>query len=101
MKTMTITIILATALFAGCQQDRAVSEVHSAETPQTPATSAQEMTPEQLGEIGAQIQKQPDQARQTLEKHGLNEASFEEAVRKITENPEEAKRYAEAYKKNS
>jgi hypothetical protein len=98
--TITITIILATVLFVGCQQDKAVSEVHSSEAAEAPATAAS-LTPEQLGEIGAEIQKQPDQAKQTLEKHGLNEKSFEEAVRKITENPEESKRYAESYKKHS
>jgi hypothetical protein len=100
MKQATITIILTTVLLAGCRQDKAVSEVHSSEATEAPATAVS-LTPEQLGAIGAEIQKQPDQAKQTLEKHGLDEKSFEAAVRKVTENPEESKRYAESYKKNS
>ena len=96
MKTM-MAMLISAALLAGCQQDQTVvSKSQSAET-----TKAPSLTPEQLGEIGAQIQKEPDNAEQILDKHGLDEASFEKAVRNVTEDPEASKQYAEAYKKKS
>ncbi|MGH9419672.1 MAG: hypothetical protein ACRD3J_06850, partial [Thermoanaerobaculia bacterium] len=56
------------------------------------------LTPEQLGELGAQIKKTPNDADKILADRGLNEQSFAAAVRKVSENPADAKRYATAYK---
>ena len=58
-------------------------------------------SPEQLGELGAQIKKQPNDADKLLADHGLTEETFAAAVRKVSENPADAKRYASAYKSAS
>lgn len=63
--------------------------------------SAQVLTPEQLGELGAQIRKTPDRSHELLSQHGLDEKSFESQIRKVTESPDASKRYAEAYRKAS
>ena len=69
----------------------------------TPATVAvkSELTPEQLGELGAAIRKNPNEATRLLSEKGLNEESFESAVRKVAESPDASKRYAAAYKRAS
>lgn len=59
----------------------------------TPAT-----TPEQLGTLGAQIKKQPNDAHKLLADHGMTEESFAASIRKVSEDPAAAKRYAAAFK---
>ena len=64
-------------------------------------SSSSSLTPEQLGSLGAQIKKQPNDADKLLSDHGLNEQSFAAAVRKVSESPADAKRYTAAYKSAS
>jgi hypothetical protein len=59
------------------------------------------LSPEDLGELGAKIKRNPKDAEKLLSEKGLTEQQFEKAVRKVAESPEESKRYAEAYKKAS
>lgn len=61
------------------------------------AGSAAELSPEQLGELGARIAEDPDRADQILAERGLDRDSFESAIREVTEDAEESKRYAEAF----
>lgn len=103
---MTLTIVVLLALAGGCNnQDQsgktaaAANEQPRVATAQSPA--ALQMTPEQLGELGAQIRKMPDRANDLLTQHGLTRESFEAQIRKITENPDASKRYAAAYRKAS
>ncbi|MFP5246168.1 MAG: hypothetical protein ACLGH0_05695 [Thermoanaerobaculia bacterium] len=100
---LTFTMILLLALAGGCKQnDQAAStNVPANEQPAKVAQATHEMTPEQLGELGAQIRKTPDRAEALLTQHGLTKESFEAQIRKITENPDASKRYAEAYRKAS
>jgi hypothetical protein len=93
-KTLSIAI-LALVLAAGCHKQQ---QQPSAMT--TPAVSSQP-TPEQLGEIGAEIKKAPAKADEILASHGMDEKSFEAAIRKVTENPAASRRYATAFKKAS
>jgi hypothetical protein len=65
----------------------------------TQVSAATTLTPEQLGEIGAQIKKQPGDAKKILSDHGLTEESFEQEIRKVSADPQASKRYAEAYKR--
>jgi hypothetical protein len=65
------------------------------------AVAATDLSPEQLGEIGGQIQKEPARAHEILSNHGLNEQSLEAAVRRVTEDPDASKRYAAAFQKAS
>jgi hypothetical protein len=65
-----------------------------------PAVSSS-LTPEQLGTLGAQIKKDPNNADTLLSQHGLNAQSFAAAIRKVSENPADSKRYAAAFKSAS
>jgi hypothetical protein len=95
--TATLTLLLALTLAGACS-DR--SEV--AGTGNEPAVqAATNLSPEQLGTIGAQIRKEPGRAQEILTRHGLNEVSFEKAIRAVTESPDASRRYADAYRQAS
>ena len=83
---------------AACQKTESSS---SAPAPATTRVAQKQLSPEQLGELGAKIQKNPNDAEQLLTQHGLTEESFQQAVRKVAENPEESKKYAAAFKRAS
>ena len=104
MKTTITTLALAALLVAGaCSNDQNTSRA-TAETAATPAATPvanQELTPEQLGELGAEIGKNPDDVKTLLARRGLDEQKFEQAIRKISESPDASKRYAESYRKKS
>ncbi len=85
--------LTAIALLFGCQQQRT-----SSATSQKTIEVRSELTPEQLGELGAKIRKDPSHAHELLSSHGLDDQSFEKAIRKVTEDPAASKRYAAAYK---
>ncbi len=59
------------------------------------------LSPEDLGKLGAEIKKHPKDAQKLLSDKGLTEEQFEKAVRKVAESPADSKRYASAYKKAS
>lgn len=104
MKTTITTLALAALLVAGaCSNDqnasRSVAETEA--TPVAAPTANQELTPEELGELGAEIGRNPDAAETLLARHGLDEQKFEQAIRKIAESPDASKRYAESYRKKS
>ena len=101
-KTLTLTIVMLLALAGGCSQDTKDKTVAAGDQPQAAAVQAsQDLTPEQLGELGAQIRKDPARAEALLTQHGLTKETFEAQIRKITEDPDASKRYADAYKKAS
>ena len=98
MKQLAVVLVMLTLTVACSKQETTVTEAPAA----TSATVAShEMTPEQLGELGAQIRKQPDQAEKLLSQHGMTLQQFEAAIRKVTEDPDASKRYTEAYRKAS
>ena len=98
MKRTLITLTVLLALAGGCKQQGTASV--SSEPKAVATTEARHtLTPEQLGELGAKIEKSPDQAGTLLGEHGLNEKTFEQEIRRITEDPEASKRYASAYEK--
>lgn len=98
MRTILFVFLMATLTLAGgCRQDETATT-----TPEQTAESASaELTPEQLGELGAQIKKEPNRAQEILAAHGLNEQSFEEKIRQITEDPEASRRYTAAFNRAS
>jgi len=93
------TLILAVALVSGCKQQQNAASTPATSNDQTSATASTNMSPEQLGELGAQIKKHPKDANKLLSDHGLTEASFEKAIRQVTQDPDASKRYAAAFKK--
>ncbi|HEV7241692.1 MAG TPA: hypothetical protein VGQ36_20840 [Thermoanaerobaculia bacterium] len=96
--TLAISLVMLLALAGGCnQKDQQTANVESSQSEVT----AKALTPEELGELGAKIRKNPDRTAELLRDHGLTEKSFEVEIRKVTENPEASKRYAAAYKKSS
>ena len=97
----TLVLILALALTGACNRDRAeTASSEPATAQQQPAASAA-LSPEELGQLGAEIRKDPARAEEILARRGLNSQSFEKQIRDVTENPEASKRYAEAYRKGS
>jgi hypothetical protein len=92
-----VTLVLA----AGCKNNTAPATASPAgpDTASTQvASSSSSLTPEELGTLGAQIKKQPNDADKLLADHGLTVQSFAAAVRKVSENPADARRYTTAYK---
>lgn len=95
-QTLTATLLALALVACNSNDSQTASNAAAADS----AVVAQaKLTPEQLGTVGAEIKKSPDQAKQILARHNLTEESFEQAVRDVTENPEASKRYAEAYRK--
>jgi hypothetical protein len=94
----TFALALMLALAAACNSDESRP---MSKSEQTPAASSGTLTPEQLGELGAEIRKDPARADEIMARRGLNQQSFEKAIRGVTENPEASKRYAESYRKAS
>ena len=94
MRAATIaTLLLTLALAGACGERQTITGGQAAPAAQTT------LTPEQLGELGGQIRRNPDRADDLLAQHGMNRESFEQAVRDVTENPEASRRYAAAYRK--
>jgi hypothetical protein len=98
----TIAILGLAALLGACQQRQTQTAAAQA-TPAAaaPAAHAAAPSPEQLGALGAEIRKDPARGEELLAKHGLTRATFEQAIRAVTENADASRRYAEAYRKAS
>ena len=101
MKKLSIAIAaLSLVLTFGCNQKSS----SSASAPQQGVTTEQaqttNLTPEQLGEIGAKIKKHPSDVDKILADNGLTQASFEKEIRKVSSDPAASRRYRDAYKKN-
>jgi hypothetical protein len=106
MKTLlTSSAIVMLVLAAGCKNNpsstAASSGSENATTSAQSSAPAASLSPEQLGTLGAQIKKQPNDADKLLAERGLDEQSFAAAIRKVSEDPAQAKRYTTAYKRAS
>jgi len=95
MRTMAIALALSALMMTGCKNQSTTTTAASHDQVAVQADTS----PEALGELGAQIKKQPKDAQRLLSEHGLTEQSFEKAIRKVSEDPAASKRYAEAYKR--
>ncbi len=95
----TITLLLLALTLAGACNQRNESASTAPATQPAAATASSNLSPEQLGELGAQIKKNPDRANELLTQHGLTHASYEKAIRDLTENPDASRRYADAYRR--
>lgn len=97
--TLTMSLVVLLAL-AGCGAKDQQTAVTNDEPPAQRQANAN-LTPEELGELGAQIRKTPVRANEILRERGLTQKTFETEIREVTEDPEASKRYAAAYKKAS
>jgi len=104
MKKLLIPAVVAMlAITSGCKSDasKTASNSNASTTAQSTLSSTTSLSPEQLGALGAQIRKQPNDADKLLAEKGLTEESFAAAIRKVSENPADAKRYSAAYRSAS
>ena len=100
MKKITIAIAAMSLVLAlGCNQKSSTTTDNATPASSQQTASAQNLTPEQLGEIGAQIKKHPSDAEKILTEHGLTMASFEKAIRDVSSDPDASRRYRDAYNK--
>ena len=98
MRQTAFIALLISSMLIACGRNEQVASNTSA-TPPVAAASATPLTPEQLGELGAQINHQPDRAAELLAHHGLTPESFEQQIRRVTGDPQASRRYADAFKK--
>jgi hypothetical protein len=101
MRTMSIAVALSALLAVGCSDRDTTTVATTDERPAATTQQAANLTPEQLGELGAEIKKNPNDSQRLLSEKGLTEESFEQAIRKVSEDPQASKRYADAYKRAS
>ena len=92
----TFILLLSLALAGACGNERQETADASQGVPVSNATS---LTPEELGQLGAAINREPEKAEQLLAAKGLTPQQFEKAIRDVTESADASKRYASAYKK--
>ena len=86
-------LLLVAAVAVGCSK-KENSTVSTSST----ATEAATTSPEDLGRLGAQLKKNPAEATRILSERGFDEQTFAEAIRKVTEDKDSSRRYAEAFK---
>ena len=102
MRALTpIALVLALGLAGACSNEQKTANTSGTTATPVATKAVPNLTPEQLGELGAQIRKEPARANEILSQRGLDQATFEKAIRDVTENPEASKRYADAYRKAS
>ena len=100
-KASLITAVLALVLAFGCKNQSATSASTPASNSPATSVSQNSLSPEKLGELGAKIKKNPNDAQKILSEQGLTEQSFEQQIRQVAQDPDASKRYAAAYKKAS
>ena len=104
MRSTVMAGCIALTMLAACKNETKTTSTTATPTTTvstTTSTSSVSMTPEQLGELGAEIKRHPSDAKKILSDHGLDEASFEKAIRSVSSDPDASRRYAAAYKKRS
>ena len=96
MRSIIAVLTLTALLLAGCKEQQQETAAAQAAPVAAPKST---LTPEQLGTLGAEIRKTPERGDELLAKHGLTRATFEQAIRDVTENADASRRYAEAFRK--
>ena len=100
MKSTLIALALV-ALVLGCKQHESYTTGQTSAAKQEQSASAANLSPEDLGTLGAQIKKDPSRAHELLSGRGLDDQSFEKAIRKVSQDPVASRRYAAAFKQAS
>lgn len=91
LRSISLVLLLAAGFgLAGCGDgDRGV-EVDGA---------AAELSAAELGRLGAHLDQEPERAEELLDEAGLTWEDFEAAVRRVSADTGEARRYAKAFAK--
>jgi hypothetical protein len=95
-RTITITMLLSLLIACGGKEQTATNASPAAPVQTAKATA---LTPEELGELGAQINHQPERATELLAHHGMTTETFEKQIRQVTQDPQASRRYADAFKR--
>jgi len=95
----TLSLVLVMLTLPACRNEHQATP-STANAP-VAATAAPALSPEQLGDLGAQIARDPAHANDLLAQNHLTRAQFEKAIREVTESADASKRYTAAYKKAS
>jgi len=98
-KTFIVAALLLVAAFGCKQKSTSTTAASSPYSSQQTTAQTPNVTPEQLGEIGAQIKHHPSDADKILADHGLTQDSFAKAIRQVASDPAASRRYRDAYKK--
>ena len=85
-----VACLLLAILPLGCSD----AETAAAETDAAVA----DLSPEELGRLGARLHESPGRAEEILAERGLTWEAFESAVRELAEDPEASRRYSEAFR---
>ena len=101
MKTLSALSLCALLVTGACSKQATETSSDAGSPGAVASANNTELTAEQLGELGAEIRKNPDNAQRLLSEKGLSEESFAQAVRKVSEDPAASQRYAAAYKRAS
>ena len=97
-KSISLSIAAAALLtLVACRNENNAASP-AASNPTASATQSTSLSPEDLGTLGARIQKSPNDASRILQDRGLSQEQFAAQVRKVAENPAASKRYAAAFK---
>lgn len=91
--SLAVLVLLAVACGGDAPPAAVSSDAASAQT-----QTATSLSPEQLGQLGAEIRRDPNRADEVLARHQLTRESFEQAIRTVTEDPDASRRYAAAYR---
>ena len=97
--TIAALCLLAALMLPACHHEQNAAAANDA--PAAVASPTHPLTAEQLGEVGAEIQKEPARGEEILAQHHLTRDAFEKAIREVTENADASRRYAAAYRKAS
>lgn len=90
---LALTALLTTLLSAGL----GLTACGTHGDPPAAAGAAAELSAEELGRLGAQIEQSPEGAEAILDEHGLTWEEFEAAVRAVSADTGKARRYTEAF----
>lgn len=86
-------VLLTLPFWAACNGD-------DGETPAPRAgedVAAADLSPKELGALGAELYRSPDRAEQILADRGIDPDEFEAAVREVAADTGDAREYAEAF----
>ena len=82
--------LLTAPLWTACQ--RAEEPAGGPET-----VAAAELSPAELGEIGAELDRSPERAEEILREKGVDPDEFEAAVREVAADVDAARKYSRAF----
>lgn len=61
------------------------------------ATRTANLTAEELGEVGAKVWREPEQADDILDRYGLTMEEFEQALNDVSSNSEKSRQYSQSF----